>query len=552
MKKKLRIGLLINFYIVDAWIYELINQIREADFADITLVVLNSSKKKKSLAKRIGKNQDKILYYLYQRFDNIIFNPTPNAFEKKDSSNILKKVPILKVQPIEKDFSDYFSDTDIKRIREYNIDVFIKFGFRTLIGDILSVSKYGIWSYPHGDDRIISGGPSGFWEVFKNNPVTGSILQIISEDLDNSIVLCRSFSSTNRLSVTYNRNNYYWKSLFFVPRKLEELYLLGKKEFFKKIRSQENSINIYCNKLYTAPNNLEFLDLLIRNIFFNVGEILKSKIYHNQWFLLYHFNGLLTDPLFRYKTIKPPKDRSWADPYPVYYNDKFFIFIEEFINKVGKGHISVFEIDQNGVFSKPIKILEKDYHLSYPYIFKYEKDYYMTPESWKNECIELYKCQIFPYKWIKVKTLISNVYAVDPTIYYFNNMWWLFTNICTISGASPNDELFLFYTDNPLNGDWIPHPMNPIISDVRKARPAGKIFEHNGKLYRPSQNCSIRYGYSINLNEILELNEKSYHEKIDISLEPKWNKEIYGIHTFNKTRNLTIIDCVTKKFNLPF
>jgi hypothetical protein len=551
MKEKLRIGLLMNSYIIDAWIYQLINKIQESDFANITLIVLNNSKKK-NLTNRTHKNQNKILYNLYLRYENFFFHPTPNAFEKKDSSIILKGVPVLKLQPFEKEFSDYFSDLDIKRIKEYNIDVFIKFGFRNLMGDILTVSKFGIWSYYHDDDRVIRGEPSGFWEVFENHPITGSILQIISEDFNDSIILYRSFSATNKSSISYNKNIYYWKSLFFIPRKLKELYLLGEKEFFRINRSQENFININSNKIYTIPNNLEVLDLLTRNIFFNIKEKLQN-VYFNQWFLMYNFNKSLTDSLFNYTIIKPPKDRFWADPFSVYYNDKFYIFIEEFIYKPGKGHISFFEIDQkNNVFSKPIKILERDYHLSYPFIFQYEKDYYMIPETLGNKCIELYKCQIFPHQWIKLKTLISSVNAVDPTLLYYNDLWWLFTNIISIAGASPDDELFLFYTDNFLDGNWIPHPMNPIISDVRRARPAGKIFEYNRKLYRPSQNCSVRYGYCININEILELNEKSYSEKIENSFEPKWNKDIEGIHTFNRTRDLTIIDAVTRHIKLPF
>ena len=43
-----------------------------------------------------------------------------------------------------------------------------------------------------------------------------------------------------------------------------------------------------------------------------------------------------------------------------------------------------------------------------------------------------------------------------------------------------HNELYLFYSDNLLSQNWKSHPMNPVISDVKRARPAGKILELNG------------------------------------------------------------------------
>jgi hypothetical protein len=40
-------------------------------------------------------------------------------------------------------------------------------------------------------------------------------------------------------------------------------------------------------------------------------------------------------------------------------------------------------------------------------------------------------------------------------------------------------------------------------SDVRKARPAGRLFHHDNDIYRPSQGCSVGYGHGLVLNKIL-------------------------------------------------
>ena len=85
----------------------------------------------------------------------------------------------------------------------------------------------------------------------------------------------------------------------------------------------------------------------------------------------------------------------------------------------------------------------------------------------------------------------------------------MFTNIKENEGASSFDELFLFYADELLTNHWKPHPKNPVVSDVKSARPAGSLFFYNNKLYRPSQDCSFRYGYATVINEIIEMNPEA-------------------------------------------
>jgi len=78
------------------------------------------------------------------------------------------------------------------------------------------------------------------------------------------------------------------------------------------------------------------------------------------------------------------------------------------------------------------------------------------------------------------------------------------------------------------------------------ARPAGKIFSQNGRLYRPSQNCSVRYGYGFNFNEIELLTEHEYKETPVTKALPNWEKNILGTHTFNRAGNLHVIDALVE------
>lgn len=199
-------------------------------------------------------------------------------------------------------------------------------------------------------------------------------------------------------------------------------------------------------------------------------------------------------------------------------------------------------MDEKGNFTGPEIVLDRPYHLSYPFVFEYQDEYYMIPESSANRTIELYKSKSFPYKWEFEINLMEGVNAVDATVFYHNSKWWMFTNIVENEGASSWDELFLFSSDTLNNNKWQPHPQNPVVSDCKSSRPAGKIFCENGAIYRPSQNCSVRYGYGFNICEITSLDEISYSEVLVSSVKPNWDNKIVGTHTFNRTKALHMID----------
>ena len=143
--------------------------------------------------------------------------------------------------------------------------------------------------------------------------------------------------------------------------------------------------------------------------------------------------------------------------------------------------------------------------------------------------------------------LMENIEAVDATLHYHQNKWWLFANVVENPGASPCDELFLFYSEELHTKNWTPHPLNPVVSDVKKARSAGNIFIHEGKILRPSQNCSKRYGYGFNINEIKTLNENEYEETEITSIEPNWDARVTATHTLNNAGDLTVIDGYLKR-----
>jgi hypothetical protein len=134
------------------------------------------------------------------------------------------------------------------------------------------------------------------------------------------------------------------------------------------------------------------------------------------------------------------------------------------------------------------------------------------------------------------------VEAFDSTIHFHEGRFWLFCTIKKTVGGSSDDHLYLFHTNDLLEGDWQPHQNNPVVSDPTSARPAGRVFIHEHILYRPSQICVPRYGYGLCLNKISELTDSLYKEETISRAVPTWRKDLLSVHTFNFSNGITVID----------
>ena len=546
-RERIRVGLLIDSFIQPRWIYKIVQDMQASSIAEIALIIKNDAKEpqKKYRIQRYWENRNQLLYVAYEKFDNFKTRVEPDAFAEADIEPLVQHCPVINVEPRMTKFVDRLDEQDVEKIREYDLDVALRFGFRILKGEVLGIAKHGVWSYHHGDGSVNRGGPAGFWEVMEGEPVTGAMLQILTEELDNGKVIYQSWSPTSdKFSVKGNRNHYYWKSSAFVMRKLKELCESGEVSLVKN-----SFYHPYCHRLYKLPTNSEMLALLAKL----TGKYAISKTQHyssfNQWSLAYRFRAYQTDAnntFYRFKYLIPPKDRFWADPFPVKVGDKYFIFIEEYIYQNGKGHISVIELNQKGMAGEPVKVLEKEYHLSYPFMFEWQGDHYMIPETAANNRIELYRCTSFPHQWELDTVLMETVQATDATLMEIEGRWWMFVNIAESGFPSDWDELYLFYAENP-KGPWSPHRRNPVKSDVKSSRPAGRLFYSNNELYRPAQDSSKHYGYAISLNKIKQLSPEAFEEEEVSKIIPQWDRNVIATHTLNSAGDLTVIDCLMRR-----
>jgi hypothetical protein len=542
VKRPLRIGVMLDTLVVPAWIELILQQIAERDFLDLSLVVLNADvEEPRSLPRRLWEGRSKLLYRLYERIDAAVYSGSHDAFDQVEASAV-EGVPMVEARPLTpSDYEHRFDDKTLERIREADLDVVLRFGFRIIRGEILGVARHGVWSFHHGDSRQYRGGPSFFWEMYEGNPVTGTTLQILTNDLDAGRIIYRSYSATDPVSLRRGRNRPFLKSANFVVRRMTDLHQHG----FGYIEGLDTYREPAASRarIYKTPTNREMGRFLARTGMAILRRRLWRLALREEWFVAYRQvsepRGELDEgpPFTR---LEHPPRRSFADPFVVSSGNRSFIFFEDFDFASKRGSISYVSLNGTGRVTSPAPALRRPYHLSYPFLFEHDGERYMIPETAANRRIELYRATNFPDEWQLERVLLEDIEAVDATLFRHDGHLWLFANVSD-SGGPTVDELFLFRADS-LDGEWIPHPMNPVVSDVRRARPAGRLFERDGRLIRPSQDCSWRYGSAVVLNEVTVLTPDRYEEATLGRIDPDWGKGNLGSHTYNFDGRIEVVD----------
>lgn len=541
----LRIALLLDSLTVPAWVFEAILQVTKVPNASLVLAVINESPKPS------GKKSP-FLYRTYRYLDRKLFLKQPDAFAKKNLNSIPGwKVPELRAKPIQKKYSDYFTSETLQQIKLAKPDIILRFGFRIIRGEILLLAPLGVWSYHHGDPQQYRGGPPCFWEVINQEETTSSALLQLSEKLDDGLVLYQSHAQTDPLSVQRNANKVFWTSSHFIARVLNEISVLGWEKWKRKIEDsqppQKEEVPIL-----TPPKSFEMIfawfGLWTRNLARKISEGSKKPFWEITVSKRTGDEGL--DQFLDFKPIQSSskaraKGSFWADPFPFEFNGQTWVFYEDFDYSQKKGRIGLGLWDGR-LLRETTVVLEENWHLSYPFIWEEKGKHFLIPESADSGKIYIYQATEFPFNWIRIGVFFEGE-AYDPTVVKIDNTYWLLVNQKPHPGTSGFVELYAYHSKDLINPVWVPHPLNPIVSDVRSSRPAGRIFEQNGKRYRPAQDSGRRYGHRIKIQEIQELNPVEYAEKTSRVIEGDEANGVLGMHTFNFTSSWIFSDAYSRK-----
>ncbi|GAB3734351.1 hypothetical protein GCM10028862_17480 [Luteimonas pelagia] len=264
-----------------------------------------------------------------------------------------------------------------------------------------------------------------------------------------------------------------------------------------------------------------------------------------QWMLAVRRETRPLDPgaptLGRHEIIRAPRGW-WADPCVVDDAGRTLVFVEEMVRSRGdRARIACLELAVDGPRRLGV-VLEEPGHLSYPQVFEWQGRWYLTVESNDARRVSLYRAEAFPLRWTRVCELVTDRVCVDPTLHHHEGRWYLFANVAE-NGNSRCDDLFLFVADD-LEGPYRPHPVAPVVGDVRRARMAGRLFRHDGRLIRPAQDCAPRYGSAIVFNEVVELGPTVYRERRLGRCAPGEASWFKGFHTYSAAGGVEVLDAL--------
>jgi hypothetical protein len=518
--RTLRVAVIIGAASAPRWFAQLLDRIDACSFADIVGFVRSAA--------TLPQPRASFLYRLYSRLDARRFAVVADPTDEIDLADRLGRAPILEL-----------SRDAVDELEGWDLDVMLTFGTHDIPGVIVDRARHGVWSCHYRDPDSYAGGPPLFWEIYDGAPVSGSVLHRIAPGSRSVEAIYRSFSATDPVSLHRGRASIYSKTAEFPLRKLRDLHRDGELAL-----GREHAAATRRPQIRGAPSNRQMLAFGRRVGARLARQKLRKAVARQQWFIAYRRRGdrpPIAEPFEGATLLVPPPDRFYADPCVVDRDGMSYLFFEDFDFARQKGVVSCSRLMANGNVTRPEVVLERPYHLSYPCVFFVGDDAYMLPETAANGAIELYRAVSFPSEWAFEAVLVSDVRAVDPTLIEHEGRFWLFANIA-VKGASTNDELFLF-SSRSVEGQWEPHPSNPVVSDVRRARPAGRPFrDASGALIRPSQDCSSFYGSAVVFNRIDELSMSGYRETPIGRLEPGWRRSNLGTHTYSASETWEAVD----------
>lgn len=522
------VGVLLDDRVQEGWVLEALRQALAVPGVRPGVVAITSPGTDTALASRLHRMVDRMDLHLQCRDEHL--------FSRVDVVAALN-CPLLDIPVASGEDSWSVEEAGIAALRAAQVDVWLCFT-ATPPQLLPSVSRFGVWGLEIGVNVPATNIWAGAVEVGARSNVT--MARVVDYAQPNPHLLYRGYGATIKNSARRNRLLALRKALSFFKRAL-----------LAATRSSDSGarlttvypplpLNYPVRREPTVPAVLQLSWRLTAQVASNRWHKLGWR---DQWQIGYYFADESEDPgrpPAQMRSLVPPKERDWADPFVVERDGRYFIYFEELLYPGGKARISVIEVFENAEPGAPRPVLERPYHLSYPFIFEWGGELFMMPETGQNRTVELYRCDEFPTRWSFHQVLLEGIHAVDATLWRDRYRWWLFVNIAE-PGADPSEELHLYWSNSPM-GPWTAHRANPVISDARCARGAGPMFMRGGVLYRPSQDCSFTYGHAISINRVVTLNTERYEETPVDRISTAWRDDMLAVHTFGAGKRLRVID----------
>lgn len=529
----------------ERWQAECLKEATAGGAAEIVGLVVRSAAGAPSPGSRWRKRWTNRRLALWRLFNRFYMRRYSKATEPEDLSFLFADVPQIVDTPIPQGKSgEALAERTIAFVRDLQPDFILRFTYGILRGEVLHSARYGVWSFHHGDPAEYRGQPPGFWEIANGSPTTGAMLQVLGDELDAGRILHQGSFQTLPQSYAKTRDRLYFGVSSWVRRTCADIQYNGWRQQVSGAGREAKG------PIYKQPTNAAMLRFFWTTWRGFLRQQITYRLHRQHWNC-----AVIAEPIEvvaglsgreRQRAalenaiwMSPPRGQFYADPFgsPLAGSGAIRLFFELFDWKTQRGEIATAMFDGRG-FGPTTSALSAATHLSYPYVIEHEGSTFFVPEHAAARDVSAFRVDS-DGNAVEKTTIFPRSDLIDTTFVEWAGLLWAFaTNDADVA----NTHLYLFYSD--LAGTtWREHPLNPVKTNIRSARPAGTPFVHEGKLYRPAQDCASHYGAAITVNEIITLSETDYAETEIGRVEPvSTGPYPYGLHTLSQVGKYTLID----------
>ena len=138
--RPIRFGILCDGPKIPTWQARSIEELRRVPGTSLALLAFNPE------GSFDGSRRGSLLFRAY------VASHPPRALRTVDMTLAFQGVPSVRCDPTSQgEFTHRYAESDVRRIRAYDLDFLLQCGLGGLDGEILHVARYGVWSFQHDD-----------------------------------------------------------------------------------------------------------------------------------------------------------------------------------------------------------------------------------------------------------------------------------------------------------------------------------------------------------------------------------------------------------------
>lgn len=529
--RKLRFAIVCRGFAFPAWQAAALRDLLASGLAEpVLLLIVDESADNAPTEARTWRS---LFYRLYQRFWGV---PRLKALRPVDLTEEIGHLPAIWQQ----EHAAGFGASEVTELRGCRPDFILQFAFLHDADELSSACRFGIWTYDAYPEDC-HGTLTAFWSYRQGRPTLARALLRVGGVP--SGVLHQGWFRAGA-SCAGSLDAALFGSADWCMRVCRQLLLA------LDGASALPPLGALPGRTPPAGNG-DVLRFLARR----AGAMIMAVF--RQYFLLEYWNiGIIDAEIERVVSCGAPASVRWLpSPRPLHYHADPFalpsqpgaILFEEYNHATGLGWISAISLADRESAPRRIAAFDQGTHRSYPFLFSFEGATFCIPESASDRRVELYRAVRFPDLWQHAGTLIKDFPALDSSLFFHGDRWWLF---CTSGEPGGEHKLYAWHATDLL-GTWEPHALNPLKCDVSSSRPAGRPFLMGGALFRPAQDCSRTYGGAVVVNRIVTLTPTDFAEIPTARIAPSAASGYGdGLHTLCPFGRTTIIDGKRYRFDL--